>query len=86
MSNSTYDLDLSCSGDGWTATFADLIVATADDFLSDGPYGPVEITRNDGVTFTGELASRAGNALVIQDTTQKTYHGIHVDAVLRFRA
>ncbi len=82
----TYDLDLSCSGDGWAGTFAALIVATADDFLTDGPYGPVEITRDDGVTFTGELASRSGNALVLQDCASNTYHGIHVDAVLRFRA
>lgn len=82
-----YDLDLKSSGDGWCGTFAGLVRQAAADILSDGePYGPVDVTWDDGEheQVDGVLIRADNDVIEIQQESGSCI--ISIDDVLRFRA
>lgn len=82
-----YDLDLSNSGAGWMGTFGLLVQKAVDDITDDGPYGPVEVTLDDGTVLTGvlDIWSGDGDAFTVTEPSELP-RIVEIDEVVRLRA
>lgn len=82
-----YDLDLTTSGDGWVGSFHAVVVAATQDILCEGPFGPVEITTDDGRVTTGVLREVDTERLLLDHPTEADIQWeIPVSSILRLRA
>lgn len=82
-----YDLDLSSSGHGWLGSYRAVVVVAVNDILTEGSFGPVEITTDDGRVTTGVLLSVNDEHLVLDHLTDADIQWeIPVESILRLRA
>ena len=82
-----YDLDLSSSGHGWLGSYRAVVVAATQDILSEGPFGPVEITTDDGRVTTGVLLEVGNEHLLLDHLTEADIQWeIPMASILRLRA
>ncbi|WP_301122968.1 hypothetical protein [Mycolicibacterium fortuitum] len=78
-----YDLDLSSSGSGWVGTYSLLVRQVVADITMEGPFGPVEITYDDGQkTVTGVLHGFGFG----DDTISIDGLLVEIERIVRFRA
>lgn len=80
-----YDLDLTCTLDGWAGTFGRLVHSAAEDIVSDGEYGPVEVTVFDGPSFTGTLEGVTTSSVTLRLSSERR-QVVDINDISRFRA
>lgn len=84
-SGTPYDIEIKGSGEGWNGTLNMLIAKLVSDITDDGPYGPVEVSLDDGSVTVGTVDVGSGDDVFILTEPGRIAQVIEIDNVIRVR-